>query len=83
MRVMCINDNWQPDSRNAHVPRPVFGSEYHVLTTWSADGNNYYKLVEYGIAFAYLCEHFAILPDQPAEELEQIEEKLEPELVEV
>lgn len=83
MRVMCINDNWdKPDSRNAHIPRPVFGKDYNVLCIMSAFGDEYYKLTEYGDAFAYLTSHFAILPDQPEEELEQLEEKLEPELVE-
>ena len=83
MRVMCIGkDTPQRDHEDLHkaANEIQIGSEYTVIDIieW-IDGNTYYELLEFpherGIWWR--SEYFAILPDTPAEVIEEEETELQ------
>lgn len=84
---MCIsNDSFDPLAFPWTEADPQVGNEYEVLRIVTGYNRCNIPLPCYQIRgfkkWYYNQRCFAILPDQPAEELEQLEEKLEPELVE-
>lgn len=87
-KALCIKTGeWRTDTTYSRVnfPTPSFGDEVTVIDTGNAiDGHSIYFLKEFYNPYGggWYAEHFVPLDDQPAEELEQLEEKLEPELVE-
>lgn len=74
MRVICVD---QPLSYNGKkCPGPVVGDIDQVVAIGKdADIGDYYKLARFGERFGYSTWHFAILPDQSADEIEAAEQE--------
>jgi hypothetical protein len=70
MKVICINDKW---NRKGNEPAPVFLQECTVTITRRVCDTAYYKLAEFPDNLNYLCDMFAILPDQSAHEMAEQE----------
>lgn len=70
---MCINEKWILDPGMKKVTPPLVGDEDIVTNAVSKYGNTFYVLERFGMHTGFLCEHFAILPDQPAEVIEEPE----------
>jgi hypothetical protein len=73
MQVMCVkpfnNNNIIEQCKNA--PRPDVGDECQVThTVMSRQGFNYYMLKEFP-GYNYLSTHFAILPEQSADQMQE------------
>lgn len=76
MRVMLVRRFTKPAIDNDHVPPPKMevGDVYNVLDTYSYCGVSFYKLVEIGPDYGFDTKHFAVLPDQSADEMEEEEQ---------
>lgn len=73
MRVMCINDKWIPHPQVKDNPTPVFGNDYFVTEIYETFFGSAYTLDGFCPDQVFLANHFAILPDQPAEVIEEEE----------
>jgi hypothetical protein len=70
MRVMCVIAFTEPASLNK--PRPEVGDEDIVTEVVEVFCLEYYELERFG-DLLYKAEHFAVLPDAPAEVVEETE----------
>lgn len=61
----------EPESQGH--PRPEVGDEDVVVGEKRALGKMYYKLERFEDKYNYKSDHFAILPDEPAEVIEETE----------
>lgn len=77
MRVLCVKPFKAPESKDK--PRPEVGDEDVVFDQMEIWGIIYYNLQRFGDEFNYCADHFATLPDEPAELIE--ESIVEPEMV--
>lgn len=75
MRVMCINDKWVAHSWNQHKPSPSVGDIDKVVNEeFDIEiGAMFYQLERFGPECWYRSDMFAILPDEPAEVIEEQE----------
>jgi hypothetical protein len=72
MKVMCVKPFNAPESKGK--PKPEVGDEDVVENTSTVFGITYYALVRFG-ELMYKADHFATLPDQPADELNEKEQE--------
>lgn len=79
MRVMCINDKWKGKPVEHGLKHPQVGDIDDVVDVIEGMGSSHYILRGYGDNRGFRCDHFATLPDEPAELI--VESISEPELV--
>lgn len=70
-KVKCINDKWQSAAGCEEAPRPLFNQDYTVVEVAMCGGVESYILVEFGDAYGYRTSHFATIPDQDADRMEE------------
>lgn len=76
MRVMLIRKFIKP-SLDSDMPPPKMevGDVFNVLDAYSYCGVSFYKLVEFGFDYGFDTKHFAVLPDQTADEMAEVEKE--------
>jgi hypothetical protein len=72
MKVVCINDNWVPDTGLENIPRPCIGDNDIVTEQVEEVGTDYiyYRLKRFGRPW-YLSSHFITLPESDADEVKE------------
>lgn len=73
MKVICILPITQPERGKENAPRPQVGDVDLVIGQKQIYGEWYYALNRFGYSNGYLSTHFATLPDQPEEVVEEQE----------
>lgn len=74
MKVICVSRIKDCEPGMEQAPRPEVGDIDEVIKTVCRYEQMYYILERFKMVAAYLSVHFAMLPDQPEEVIEQLEE---------
>jgi hypothetical protein len=72
MNVVCINDQWVPDTGLENIQHPRVGDYDTVTDQIEEEGTLYiyYRLERFGKPW-YRASHFVTLPDTPSEVIEE------------
>jgi hypothetical protein len=70
MKVICINDNWNP-APTPETPCPNFWEECEVIKVETKLNRLWYVLAGYPLRRGYSPDNFAILPDSSADEMRE------------
>lgn len=73
MRVMCVTQLTNEEENVKGAPRPQVGDIDTVANEHKRNGLLYYILDRFGPELGFLSKHFAVLPDTPAEVIEEKE----------
>lgn len=75
MRVMCVNDNWHPHPDVKNNPTPKVPEISEVVKEFNYTDGVYYILQGFHPHQGFKSTHFATLPEQTADEMNEVEKE--------
>lgn len=72
---MCINENWRPAPEVENNRKPYCGEVCEVVETHKRHDMDWYILAGFNPHQGFLAVNFAILPDQTADEMQELEKE--------